>query len=83
MNRAGGLGAVRADDPYEDARTRTRAVAYDDDDDWPEPERDPEKLEAPAGGSPRRAGLRQEVLRWTYAGLAILLILVILLATLR
>lgn len=58
-------------------------MAYDDDDDWPEPERDPEKL---AIARERIAGLRetrQRMLRWTYAGLAVLLIVVILLATLR
>ena len=59
-------------------------MAYDDDDDWPEPERDPEKIEAArrsiAGGMRET---RRRILRWTYAGLAILLIVVILLATLR
>lgn len=59
-------------------------MAYDDDDDWPEPERDPEKLAA--ASRERIASLRetrQRLLRWTYAGLAVLLILVILLATFR
>jgi hypothetical protein len=58
-------------------------VADDDDDDWPEPERDPEKLEI---ARQRIAGMRetrQRMLRWTYAALGVLLILVILLATLR
>jgi hypothetical protein len=58
-------------------------MAYDDDDDWPEPEHDPEKL---ALARERLADLRetrQRMLRWTYAGLGILLIVVILLATLR
>ena len=58
-------------------------MADDDDDDWPEPERDPEKL---AIARERIAGMREtrkRLLRWTYAGLAILLIVVILLATLR
>jgi hypothetical protein len=58
-------------------------VAYDDDDDWPEPERDPEKL---AIARERIASLREarkRILRWTYAGLGILLIVVVLLATLR
>ena len=59
-------------------------MAYDDDDDWPEPERDPEKLEAARRSI--AAGMRetrQKMLRWTYAGLGVLLIVVILLATLR
>ena len=59
-------------------------MAYDDDDDWPEPERDSEELRA---ASRRRIAemrrTRQRILRWTYAGLGILLVLVILLATLR
>ena len=59
-------------------------MAYDDDDDWPEPERDSEELRA---ASRRRIAemrrTRQRILRWTYAGLGVLLVLVILLATLR
>ena len=54
-------------------------MAYDD-----EPERDSEELRA---ASRRRIAemrrTRQRILRWTYAGLGVLLILVILLATLR
>ncbi|HMN98089.1 MAG TPA: hypothetical protein PKD59_01615 [Miltoncostaeaceae bacterium] len=59
-------------------------MAYDDDDDWPEPEHDPEKLDAARRqlAADSRA-LRQKVLRYVYAGLGILLIIVILLATLR
>lgn len=58
-------------------------MAYDDDDEWPEPERDPEKL---AIARERIASLREtrrRMLRWTYAGLGLLLILVVLLAVLR
>lgn len=59
-------------------------MAWDDDDaDWPEPERDPEKL---AVARERIAGIRearQRLLRWTYAGLAVLIIVVIVLATTR
>ncbi len=58
-------------------------MAHDDDDDWPEPERDPEKL---AIARQRLAGtreIRQRMLRWTYAILGVLLIIVILLAVLR
>ena len=61
----------------------SRGVANDDDD-WPEPERDPAKLEAARrsiAADPR--AMRQKVLRYVYAGLAILLIVVILLAVLR
>ncbi len=58
-------------------------MAYDDDD-WPEPERDPAKLgEARQRIAASSREMRQKVLRYVYAGLAILLIVVILLATLR
>lgn len=59
-------------------------MAYDDEDDWPEPERDPAKLDAARRqiAADTRAA-RQKVLRYVYAGLGILLIVVILLATLR
>jgi hypothetical protein len=58
-------------------------VAYEDEDDWPPPEHDPEKL---AIARERLAELREQrkrMLRWTYAGLGVLLIGVLLLATLR
>lgn len=58
-------------------------MAYDDEDDWPEPERDPEKLAIARERIASLAGVRRRILRWTYAGLGLLLILVILLATLR
>ena len=58
-------------------------MAYDDDDDWPEPERDPAKLEISRRRIAEMRKTRQRMLRWTYAGLGVLLILVILLATLR
>lgn len=59
-------------------------MAYDDEDDWAEPERDPAKLDAARRQivADTRA-MRQKVLRYVYAGLGILLIAVILLATLR
>jgi hypothetical protein len=62
----------------------SRGVAYDDDDEWPAPERDPAKLdEARRRIAESNRAMRQKVLRYVYAGLAILLIVVILLATLR
>ncbi len=58
-------------------------MAYDDDE-WPEPERDPAKLEeARRSIAASNRAMRQKVLRYVYAGLGILLIVVILLATLR
>ena len=58
-------------------------MADDDDDEWPEPERDPEKLEIARQRFASTIHLRKRMLRWTYAALGLLLILVILLATLR
>ena len=59
-------------------------MAYDDDDDdWPEPEHDPEKLESARRRFAETRELRRRVLRWAYAVLAVLLIVVIVLATLR
>ena len=59
-----------------------RAVAYDDDE-WPEPERDPEVLENARRQLRDLQEMRRRLLRWTYAGLGILLIIVIVLATTR
>jgi len=59
-------------------------VPYDDDgDDWPEPERDPEKLESARRRFAETREVRRRVLRWAYAILGVLLILVIVLAILR
>ena len=58
-------------------------MAYDDDDDWPPPERDPEKLEVARERMHSMAAQRQRMLRWTYAIIGVLVVLVILLATLR
>lgn len=58
-------------------------MAYDDDDDWPEPERDPQKLESARAQLHSMAAQRQRMLRWTYAIIGVLLVLVILLAVLR
>lgn len=59
-------------------------MAYDDEDDEPRPRLTPEELEA--ASRERMIGMREmrkSLLRWVYAGLAVLLIVVILLATLR
>lgn len=58
-------------------------MAYDDDDDWPEPERDPEKLAIARQRMSSMAAQRQRMLRWTYAIIGVLLVLVILLAVLH
>jgi hypothetical protein len=59
-------------------------VPYDDDDDdWPEPEHDPEILEQSRRRMAAIREQRQRILRWTYAGLAVLIVVIVLLATLR
>ncbi len=57
-------------------------MAYDDDE-WPEPERDPEKLAAARDRMHSMAAQRQRMLRWTYAIIGVLVVVVILLAVLR
>ena len=58
-------------------------MAYDDDE--PEPERvtDPEALERSRQGIRELYEVRRNVLRWVYAGLGLLAIIVIVLATTR
>lgn len=59
-------------------------MAYDDEDEEPRPELSPE--ERAAASRERIVSMREmrkSLLRWVYAGLAVLLIIVILLATLR
>ncbi len=58
-------------------------MAYDDDDEWPEPERDPEKLAIARERMHAMAAQQQRMLRWTYAILGVILVSVILLAVLR
>ena len=74
---------MRADRLAGHAAGYSRGVAYDDDD-WPAPERDPAKLdEARRRIAATNRAMRQKVLRYVYAGLAVLVIVVILLATQR
>jgi hypothetical protein len=59
-------------------------MAYEDEDEERRPELSPEEIEAASRArmmSMRE--MRKSLLRWVYAGLAVLLIVVILLATLR
>lgn len=57
-------------------------MAYDDDE-WPEPERDPEKLAVARDRMHSMAAQRQRMLRWTYAIIGVLVVIVILLAVLH
>ena len=55
----------------------------DDDDDWPPPETDPEKIEN-ARQKLREAGQKQaQILRWSYAIIGVLVVLVIVLILMR
>lgn len=61
-------------------------MGYDDDDNdgWPEPTRDPEKLEQMRQEIDRtNRALNRTVLRYLYFGLALLVILVVALALIR
>jgi hypothetical protein len=58
-------------------------MAWEDDDDWPEPERDPEKLERARRSIAGIADLRRRLLRWAYAIIFVLLVVIVLVATLR
>jgi hypothetical protein len=59
-------------------------MGYDDDDDWPPPERDPETLDRARRQIHRTVReANRRILRWIYAGLALLTILVIILALTR
>ncbi len=57
-------------------------VAWDDDDEkWPELPDDPASVERRRQASREIANAKQKALRWAYAGLGFLIILVIVLAT--
>lgn len=58
-------------------------MAYDDEEPEPEPLRDPEKLEQSRARIREFYEVRRTVLRWVYAGLAVLLIIVVVLASTR
>ena len=56
-------------------------MAWDDDEEWPELSDDPEAVERRRQASREIASAKQKALRWAYAGLGFLIILVIVLAT--
>ena len=56
-------------------------MAWDDDEEWPELSDDPEAVERRRRASREIANAKQKALRWAYAGLGFLIILVIFLAT--
>ncbi len=56
-------------------------MAWDDDEEWPELSDDPEAVERRRQASREIANAKQKALRWAYAALGFLIILVIFLAT--
>jgi hypothetical protein len=56
-------------------------MAWDDDEEWPELSDDPEAVERRRKASIEIRDAKQRVLRWVYAGLGFLIVLVIFLAT--
>lgn len=58
-------------------------MAYDDDDDWPAPETDPAKIENAKEQLRSAKAKQQKILQISYAVIALLVILVIVLAYLH
>jgi hypothetical protein len=58
-------------------------VAWDDDEEWPKPGTDPESLERRREAARQIAAYRRRALRWAYAVLAVLIVVLILVVTLR
>jgi hypothetical protein len=58
-------------------------VGWDDDEDWPAPGTDPESLERRRRTAGEIAAYRRRALRWAYAALAVLIVVLILVITLR
>ena len=56
-------------------------MAWDDDEEWPKLSDDPEAVERRRKASLEIRETRQRILRWVYAGLGFLIVLVIYLAT--
>jgi predicted ATPase len=55
-------------------------MAWDDDEEWPELSDDPEAVERRRKASLEIASAKEKVLRWVYAGLGFLIVLVLFLA---
>ncbi|MEW6583808.1 MAG: hypothetical protein AB1416_13720 [Actinomycetota bacterium] len=58
-------------------------MAWEDDDKWPEPDRDPESLERRRRAIGEITRTRQRLTRWAYTIIGILIVVVIVLATTR
>lgn len=55
-------------------------MGWDDDEEWPELSDDPDAVEARRKASAQISAARQKALRWAYAALGFLIVLVIFLA---
>jgi hypothetical protein len=58
-------------------------VGWDDDEEWPKPGTDPDSIERRRETARQIAEYRRRALRWAYAALAILIVVLILVITLR
>ena len=58
-------------------------MAWDDDEEWPKPGSDPESLERRRQTASQIAAYRRRALRWAYAALFVLIVVLILVITLR
>lgn len=58
-------------------------MAWDDDEEWPKPGSDPESLERRRQTAGQIAAYRRRALRWAYAALFVLIVVLILVITLR
>jgi hypothetical protein len=58
-------------------------MAWDDDEEWPKPGTDPASLERRRETARQIAAYRQRALRWAYAALGVLIVVLILVVVLR
>ncbi len=56
-------------------------MAWDDEEEWPDLAKDPEALERRRQAMRQMSDMRRRALRWAYAGLGLLIVLVIYLAS--
>ncbi len=56
-------------------------MAWDDEEEWPDLAKDPDALERRRQAMRQMSDMRRRALRWAYAGLGLLIVLVIYLAS--
>ena len=64
-------------------RASLATMAWDDDEEWPAPGTDPESMERRRQAAGQIAAYRRRALRWAYLALAVLIVVLILVITLR